>query len=425
MPLLGRKHHSEGEPFGRRVSELGSQVTNRRKRGDKHIGLADGARRSQLGPDNLEGSKKERYEKYQGNIPLEDEEKYVRSKVENRPMILVLIGYYTALKIFLLYLISWSSIVTCALSVGLTIHWYTVLVERSAAGTFVAIGMDWVILGFAVVTPLSLSVNMSFRRRERALIEISKFRSFAFQLLLSHAVWDWEKGGGKANVPGIDWVAHTDEVLTELICIGDELCRFLTLPSTSRSRHRMTRAGRREAARTAEVAYMLYESLYTHRMTSLSLLSEKVKLAGLGASEASRVRQYERWIGDAIENLRMIKSYRTPQALRSFTRIFSTLLPPFFAPTFAQLGFTTGSLAYGILFAVITSLCLNALVEGIDILEDPFVGFVTLDGIDVREEFQVLHYQQLVTARNNLYKDENKYGEGDMFVFFCRYAGRH
>ena len=290
------------------------------------------------------------------------------------------------------------------------------MVERSAAGTFVAIGMDWVILGFAVVTPLSLSVNMSFRRRERALIEISKFRSFAFQLLLSHAVWDWEKGGGKANVPGIDWVAHTDEVLTELICIGDELCRFLTLPSTSRSRHRMTRAGRREAARTAEVAYMLYESLYTHRMTSLSLLSEKVKLAGLGASEASRIRQYERCIGDAIENLRMIKSYRTPQALRSFTRIFSTLLPPFFAPTFAKLGFTTGSLAYGILFAVITSLCLNALVEGIDILEDPFVGFVTLDGIDVREEFQVLHYQQLVTARNNLYKDEKKYGEGDMFV---------
>ena len=86
MPLLARKYHSEGEPFGLRVSELGSQITNRRKRGDRHIGLADGARRSQLGPEHLEGSKKERYEKYQGNIPLEDEEKYVRSKVERRPM---------------------------------------------------------------------------------------------------------------------------------------------------------------------------------------------------------------------------------------------------------------------------------------------------------------------------------------------------
>lgn len=178
----------------------------------------------------------------------------------------------------------------------------------------------------------------------------------------------------------------------------------------------MTKSGRQEAARTAEVAYMLYQSLYTERMTRLSILSEKVKLAGLGASEASRIRQYERWIGDAIENLRMIKSYRTPQTLRSFTRIFATLLPPFFAPTFAQLGYTTGSLGYGVTFAVITSLCLNALVEGIDILEDPFVGFVTLDGIDVREEFQVLHYQQLVTARNNLYSDEKKYGERDNFV---------
>lgn len=388
-------------------------LTQRRER---HIGLAVGARRSMLQPDHLEGSKKVRYDKYNGNIPLEEEEKYARAKVENRPFVLVLFGYYTACKIFFLYLISLSSIITCALSVGLTVHWYYVILERLKDGNFITIGMDWVILGFAVVTPLSLSVSISFRRRERALIEISKFRSFAFQLLLAHAVWDWEKDGGKANVRGIDWLGHTDEVLTELIAVGDELSRFLTLPSTSRSRHRMTTSGRREAARTAEVAYRLYDSLYTQRMTRITVLSEKVKLAGLGASEASRIRQYERWMGDAIENLRMIKTYRTPQTLRSFTRIFSTLLPPFFAPTFAQLGYATGNLGYGITFAIITSLCLNALVEGIDILEDPFVGFVTLDGIDVREEFQVLHYNQLVTARNQLYPDEKKYGEPNTFV---------
>jgi hypothetical protein len=134
--------------------------------------------------------------------------------------VLALVGYYTALKIFLLYLVSLSSIVTCALSVGFTIHWYNVLTEREVAGEYKSISMDWVILGFAVVTPLSLSVSISFRRRECALIEISKFRSFAFQLLLSHAVWDWAQGG-KANVPSIDWLAHTDEVLTELIAVGE------------------------------------------------------------------------------------------------------------------------------------------------------------------------------------------------------------
>lgn len=100
-------------------------------------------------------------------------------------------------------------------------------------------GMDWVLLGFAVITPLSLSVGIAFRRRERALVEIAKFRSFAYQLFLSHCTWDWglPPDGGKAGCTHIDWVAHADDVLRELIAVGDELCRFLTLPTASRSRY--------------------------------------------------------------------------------------------------------------------------------------------------------------------------------------------
>lgn len=102
-------------------------------------------------------------------------------------------------------------------------------------------------------------------------------------------------------------------------------------------RHRVTKSGRREAARTAEVAYRLYDSLYTKRIIRLSALCENFKRAGLPSGEASRIRQYERFLGEAIENLRMIKNYRTPQTLRSFARLFTTLLPPFFAPTYAQI----------------------------------------------------------------------------------------
>lgn len=47
-----------------------------------------------------------------------------------------------------------------------------------------ASGMDWILLGFAVITPLSLSVGIAFRRRDRALVEIAKFKSFSFQLFL-------------------------------------------------------------------------------------------------------------------------------------------------------------------------------------------------------------------------------------------------
>lgn len=109
-------------------------------------------------------------------------------------------------------------------------------------------------------------------------------------------IWDWGSppDTGRTRSTDIDWVDHADDVLSELISVGDEICRFLTLPTASRSRHRMTKSGRREAARTAEVAYRLYDSLYTRRFIELAKLSEKLKLAGLGASEASRMRQYER-----------------------------------------------------------------------------------------------------------------------------------
>mmetsp|Transcript_5020 Transcript_5020/g.7298 ORF Transcript_5020/g.7298 Transcript_5020/m.7298 type:complete len:176 (+) Transcript_5020:3-530(+) len=54
---------------------------------------------------------------------------------------------------------------------------------------------------------------------------------------------------------------------------------------------------------------------------------------------------------------------------------------------------------------LLATLALTALFESIQVLEDPFVGFVCLDGIDVREELEVLHWQQLVNTREVVYRD--------------------
>ena len=157
---------------------------------------------------------------------------------------------------------------------------------------------------------------MAFQRRERALLEIMRIRSSAFQLYMSHAMWDWGSSGNGRGKADMDWLNHTDKVLEHLIGMGDELSRFLTLPTTSRTRHRMLSVERKEVIRTLTVAYKLFDSLYTQRIIKLSKLTEKLKLLGLHATEVSRIRQYELFIGEAVEGLRMIKMYRTPQALR-------------------------------------------------------------------------------------------------------------
>jgi hypothetical protein len=256
---------------------------------------------------------------------------------------------------------------------------------------------------------MTAALTMAFTRREQALMLIADFRSFSYHLYLAHALWDWDDEKGGRIGTSVDLVEHCDAVLAQLIGIGDELSRFLSLPGTSRSRHRHTKSGRQEAARTIEVAYHLLDSMTTQRLTRLVIYSERLKKIGLPSGEISRVRQYERFISTDIEQLRMLKLYRTPQAFRSFARIFTLILPPFYAPTFAQVAVDVNSLGVGIAFGVITTLGLVALFESHQILEDPFTAYLALDGIDVREEFEVLHYAQLINTRKLLFPDAHVY----------------
>lgn len=253
---------------------------------------------------------------------------------------------------------------------------------------------------------------MAFTRREGALVVIADMRSFAHHLYLAHCLWDWPENGGRENCKSLDFLAHCDAVMSQLVGIGDELSRFLTLPTTSRTRHRLTKSGRREAARTIDVAYRLLESMLIQRMTRLTIYSERIKAAGLPSGEVSRLRQYERFLQNSIERLRMYKMYRTPQALRSFARIFTFLLPPFYAPRFAQVAIDLHSLAVGLSFGMITAIGLSALFESLQVMEDPFVGYLALDGIDVKEEFEVLLWSSLVKTRRMIFPEAPDYPTG-------------
>lgn len=227
----------------------------------------------------------------------------------------------------------------------------------------------------AVITPMTTVISMAFRRREQALHEIARIRAAYFQIYIVHQVWDWKEGTGRAT-SGVDFLTHTDEVLSEMVALGDELRRFLKLPNFSMTHHRVMRSGRREAAEITEVGYHLLDSVCTKRIPRIAELSEYLKSIGLSSSELSRVRQYELFIVESVEKLRQFKTYRTPQAQRAFGRIFTVLSPPFYAPSFAQLAMDLKSLPAGIIFSLMTPLCLSALLESLQALEDPFVGWV-------------------------------------------------
>jgi hypothetical protein len=342
-------------------------------------------------------------------VSIEEMEDIARYQATRNPFELLLLGNIAAFKVMGYYLITLETLLTCALTVALTLFWYY---QYEDDPNWQGGGMDFILLAFAVTSPISAAIGMAFQRRERALIAIADFRSFSYHLYLAHCLWDWSDKGGREGAVDVDWLEHCDAVLAQLLGIGDELARFLSLPTTSRSRHRMTRQGRKEASRTTEVAYHLLESMTTQRMTRLVLYSERLKKIGLPSGEVSRIRQFERFLSDIVEQLRMVKMYRSPQALRSFARLFTLLLPPFYAPTFAQVAREVDSVTVGVLFGIITAVGLTALFESLQVLEDPFTAFLALDGIDVREEFEVLHFSQLINTRRLVFPDAPAYPPG-------------
>lgn len=93
------------------------------KRRDRAVGLGEGVHHT-LG---LSSTQILRNEQYHGDIPLEVDESYARSKVERRPIFLVIVDYYSSVKILFCYLISLSSLITTGLSVGMTLYWYDVM----------------------------------------------------------------------------------------------------------------------------------------------------------------------------------------------------------------------------------------------------------------------------------------------------------
>lgn len=113
-----------------------------------------------------------------------------------------------------------EGIVSTCLSAALTAGLYKTTNEN-----FNGDAIDWVLLSFAVITPISAIINMAFNRRERALVEIASFRASCIALYQSHAMWGWN---WKENISGrpetmkldkkaVDSKEHSDEVMRSLL----------------------------------------------------------------------------------------------------------------------------------------------------------------------------------------------------------------
>ena len=203
----------------------------------------------------------------------------------------------------------------------------------------ILVDMPMDLAGIAIVFPIVFSIGQAFQRRERALSELAVFSANLEALALAHRDW-----------PSSDSVRHESRAKQILESIGQKVRTLLKTPTP-----------------TLE---MEVDELFSELSVSIELLREEGKVA---ATEISRLNQYLKQTIVSTKQMHNISVYRTPRALRSFTRIFLTVFPVVFGPYFAFLASDSYSaIAYGI--AVLYTIVLVGLDNIQEGLENPYDG---------------------------------------------------
>ncbi|CEG39282.1 uncharacterized protein PHALS_09332 [Plasmopara halstedii] len=297
-----------------------------------------------------------------------------------------LLDLYAALKVFGIYLITFEGLFVMLFSVVTTSSYY--YLGESSTGPSFGANISWTIVSFAVVSPMIMQITQAFARREQALDVLAESRSLIINIMLANALWNWGDNGRK-KLPQ-DHVQKTKTLLKGML---HDLMSLLIMPTFTRGRHRLTSLGRKHASQFVNpVRHLQLQIVNTIRQLHDQV--EVMKACGMPANEASRVNQYH-WLLEArLERLQNIKFYRTPQATRSFTRIFILALPLFYGPYYVFIArgneYQATNFAFCLLLSVSTSLLMIGIFNVERTMEDPFAGG-GLDGVRVHEVFQLTH----------------------------------
>ncbi|OQR81368.1 hypothetical protein THRCLA_11792, partial [Thraustotheca clavata] len=228
---------------------------------------------------------------------------------------------YAAFAIFLYYLCTFETFVVFFNTVVATTAYYYVN-DMNASPYIFNYNLSWTLVTFAIISPIIMQTQQAYNRRESALLLIAECKALMVNFYMAHR--QWIKPEKQALVPPA--LINRSKLIVRGIMY--ELCEMLSLPTITRGRHRFTSHGINESMAQQEKELLLRTRIAVG-LRHLHGQVRELKCHGLTEGEASRLYQYLWMINSRVLSLVNIKMYRTPQATRSFTKVFVHILPFF------------------------------------------------------------------------------------------------
>lgn len=198
-----------------------------------------------------------------------------------------------------------------------------------------------------IVFPLAFSINADFQRRERVLEDLAQFKGALVVLFFCHR--DWLQSSGLPK----DFLKTVNSKLKGLVLNIKEY--LLT----------------EKLMRRSFILSVIYEDL-----SDISQLNDKIRSSSLPHNSplVTRLIHYHNLMCHAFERLRVIREYRSPRTIRSFTKVFIFLMPIVLSPYYVHMGIKSGNMWSPYYIAVLTSFIFGTLQGVQDVLDDPFDG---------------------------------------------------
>lgn len=194
------------------------------------------------------------------------------------------------------------------------------------------------ILGIAIVFPVVFSIDSAYKRRERTLMYLSDFKAHVYAIYLASR--DWTKG---------DNLEIKDEIKQQLTGCYESLRDLCS----------------------KEKSFEKFEEDVYASISALSQVIQKFRAQDMYLGEVSRINQYLSKLSIDVENIKVIRQYRTPITLRAYSKVFIFSFPIIYGPYFVYAGQNyTAGLEY--FMPVVFSFILVSL-DNIQVhLENPF-----------------------------------------------------
>ena len=226
-----------------------------------------------------------------------------------------------------------------------------------------------------IVFPLAFSINTDFQRKEKVLDDLALFKSSA--MMWTFCMRDWREA-----------CAFDDHYLKVVRNKIQGLMLHL----------RMYLFTEKQSDRKC-IVRVIYEDL-----SDANQINEKVRCSEMtsNAPLVSRTVHFLNMMCLSFERLRVIREYRSPRSIRSFTKVLIFFLPILLSPYYLHLGRKTNNLWSPYYISVMVAFVFSALQGVQDKLDDPFDG-MSEDDIKL-ESLEEWAFHNLEATAHRTYK---------------------